>query len=171
MTNKTIPRIGTLLLLAVSAIAFPSLASAGSFLYTVTDTYQKASFSFEETTLASSGTVTSGFFNVTLGDTVNGFTWNSASGGTCSIGGGIDTFGGQACAGDQINSFAPPFFPFAAGSFLSTGTYNSTSGPPEMTVAIQAVPEPSAVAVLGSGLLFVAGGLWRIRRLVAQTAR
>src|SRR5215831_7041381 len=69
MAKKTIPRIRTLLLLAVSAIAFQSLANAGSYLYSVIDdglvSGTKVTFSFDETTLASSGTVTSGFFNVT----------------------------------------------------------------------------------------------------------
>lgn len=160
MSSKTMARIGALLVLAVSAITFPSLASAGSYLYTVTDNSNNTSFSFYETTLASTGTVTPpAFFNVTPGDTVNVFNWNSAAGAFCKIGGVESGPFPGGCAADYINT-SMTFFGFAAGSFLSTGTYISND-PTGMTVEIQSIPEPSAVAVLGSGLLFVAGGLWR----------
>src|SRR5215469_13478042 len=163
MANKTIPRIRTLLLLAVSAITFPSLANAGSYLYTVIDdgsqSGQKVTFSFDETTLASSGKVTSGFFNVTGGPPF-AFGWNSAHAATCL---GIQ-YPNFACAGWNFNNSPTGVVvdAFSVGSFLSTGTY--TGRVDGLTVEISSIPEPSAVAVLGSGLLFVAGGLWRKQR-------
>jgi len=166
MSSKKISRIGTLLFLSLSAIAFPSLANAGSYLYTVTDNTINASFSFYETTLDSTGTVTSGFSNVTPGDTVNAFNWNSPAGSFCAIGGiGSGPFPG-GCAVDDIydgTNTHMTYFGFTAGSFLKTGTYTSND-PAGLTVNIQAIPEPSVLAVLGSGLFFVAGGLWRKRQ-------
>ena len=145
---------------------------ADTFQYSVVDTINSVSFTFTvtETSLASSGVVTTGFSNVSVpaGDTLAGFAWNSAAGGTC--------FGasspGSACADYQLNVSGgggeTVTGAFSSGSFLSPGTYTSTTNGSSYTVTITdltAVPEPSSVMLLGSGALGLVGVIRRKLRV------
>jgi PEP-CTERM motif-containing protein len=83
--------------------------------------------------------------------TIADFQWNSAAGGQCII----VSIGGSGCAGYMITNTAWAAFAFVPGSFLGPGTYTDTLGAgATLTITdITAVPEPSSLLLLGTGLL------------------
>jgi hypothetical protein len=165
----------TLVMTLIVSFVTPVLAHADVYQYAVTDPELGINFTFDESSLASSGTVTSGFTSVTVpaGHTLVGFGWNSVAGGPCNSGAiGSTAFQGFACAGDTLQALpnlnTTDVLLFAAGSFLSTGTFTATnlSG---YTVTItdlsssvpSAVPEPSSLFLLGTGALGFFGPIRR----------
>lgn len=154
----------------VAFLGSPLLAQADTYQYSVTDIHG-VNFSFTTSSLASSGSIASGFSVVTVpgAGILTGFGWNSASGGDCSAPpypAGTVSFAGDACAAYAANSGGQFGYgnPFTVGSFLNPGTYVSLDS--NMTVTItdlttSAVPEPSGLLLFATGLLTLAAMTWR----------
>jgi hypothetical protein len=138
-------------------LVFPNPAKADSFEYTVTSFPDGQTATFTESSLASSGDVTS-FLSTTGAQPILEFGWNSA-GGDCINGSGTV---GTACGGINFGGGEEQIGSFALGSFLSPGTYQShgLNDFLNMTVTItdvSGVPEPSSLTLmlLGVGLALV----------------
>jgi len=155
--------IAAILTVAVAILPFinPLVARADTFQYTVHEG-STIGFSFSEPTLPSSGEVTSGFFDIAVpaGNSLLGFSWNSAAGGGCELPIlGPRSFVGLGCAAVGLNlddgRVSGLYQSFTAGSFLAPGTYSAGS----ITVAITdvSVPEPSTIMLLGIGVLSLFG--------------
>jgi hypothetical protein len=157
------------LVLSLVLLSLAPVIAHADYLYTVNVAqgfFQATTFSFTETTLATSGDVT-GVTNIS-GVSVDEFAWNSAASGSCF---GI-TFVGQACAGWK-EGFVTNAAGFAPGSFLTAGFYSGGDG--SATVSITCTnptptgecspstptPEPSSLMLLGGGLAGFAGVIRR----------
>jgi len=110
-------------------------------------------FTITAATLPPSGDVTSFTTDTSSLGTITQFAWNSVSGGDC-LG---HSSGGEGCAAFEVGSpNAVGFFGYAAGSFLSPGTYTSTPGGGILVItdlgSVSDVPEPPSLLLLGCGL-------------------
>ena len=161
------------LLVLILLTGLSKAGHADTFQYTVLE--GSTMFSFTEPTLASSGDVTSGFFSVTVpaGDSLTGFSWNSAAGAFCpfSFGGSV-AIGGLGCTAISLStgpsSAEGIYAGFTPGSFLAPGVFTSQAAAAEtVTITDISVPEPSSITLLALGALAL--GLGSIYRRTART--
>ena len=118
-------------------------------------------FTITAAVLPPSGDVTSFTTNTSSfgAGAISEFAWNSASGGDCIGRSNI----GAGCAAFEINSNpnAIGIFGYAAGSFLSSGTYTSNPGGGILVITdlgtVSGVPEPSSLLLLCGGLASLLG--------------
>ena len=157
-------------------LGFSPSAKADTFQYEFTtapfDGSVNLVFTITAAILPPSGDVTSFTTDTSSFGTgaITEFAWNSASGGDCL--GRSNT--GEGCAAFEINSNPNGIgsFGYAAGSFLSPGTYTSIPGGGILVITdlgtVSGVPEPSSLLLLGCGLFglpVLAGFGSRIRNL------
>ncbi len=133
-----------------------SAAKADTYLFTVSDPNLPLTATFDVTgSLPSSGYVTS---FLTGPATLASFSWNSEAAGFCQFANGDVIKGKDACTGLYSNGAASPQS-YAAGDFLSVGSFTSLSGLETVTItdtSLTATPEPASFFyMLGASLVFL----------------